>query len=180
MTVSISTAPSSTLTVTLSSTSSSGTFSPTSVTIAAGLTTSNSFTYTDTTAGTWTLTASAHVATSGSTTVTVDPAAGLSTMNVGVSAGTVSKKGPNYHVPLTVTATDASGAPLGGASVAFGIYAGSTCAGTTVASGTGTTSTNGQVGFTFSTRQSSQWCALATVSSSGYSSNSGHTSFTTP
>jgi subtilase family serine protease len=266
MTVSISAAPSSDLTVTLSSTSSKGTFSPATVTIPANSKTSGSFTYTDTTAGTPTLTASATGATSGGTTVTVVAAAptsitvtpgsasvatggsqvftatgtdqygnpadfstaswtttapgtllpttgssttftagsstgsgavtatidrllpatatvtvtSLSAMTVNVSAGTVSKKGPNYRVPLTVGVADGSSVnPLSGASVILNVYSGSTCSGAVVASGTGTTGTNGQVGFTFSSRQAGAWCALATVSSTGYSSGSGQTTFST-
>ncbi|HEU5362290.1 MAG TPA: S53 family peptidase [Gaiellaceae bacterium] len=183
MTVSISKTLSSDLTVSLSSTSGTGSFSPASVTISAGKTTSGPFTYTDSSVGTWTLTASATGATgatSGSTSVTVVSGT-LSTMTVGVSAGKVSKKGPNYRVPLTVTAADASTrAPLSGASVTFLVYAGSTCAGTAVASGSGTTGSTGQVGFTFSTRRTGAWCALADVTANGYSSNSGTTNFSTP
>jgi subtilase family serine protease len=179
MTVSISTAPTSDLTVTLSSTSSTGTLSPTTVTVPAGSTTSGSFTYTDTTNGTWTLTASAAGTTSASTTVTVNPAS-LSTMNVAVSAGAATRKGPNYHVPLTVTATGASSTPVSGASVILSLYASSTCSGATVATGTATTGTNGTAAFTFSTRQTGTWCALASVSATGYSTGSGQTTFSTP
>jgi len=179
MTVSISTAPTSDLTVTLSTTSSTGTVTPTSVTIPAGSTTSGSFTYTDTTAGTWTLTASATGATNASTTVTVNPAS-LSTMNVAVSTGAVTQKGPNYHVPVTVTATSGSSTPVGGASVTLNVYAGSTCTGTVAASGSATTGTNGTAAFTFSTRQTGNWCALATVSATGYSTSTGQKTFSTP
>ena len=180
MTVSISKTLSSDLTVSLSSASGTGSFSPASVTISAGKTTSGPFTYTDSSVGTWTLTASATGPTSGSTSVTVVSGT-LSTMTVGVSAGKVSKKGPNYRVPLTVTAADASTrAPLRGASVTFLVYPGSTCAGTAVASGSGTTGSTGQVGFTFSTRRTGAWCALADVTANGYSSNSGTTNFSTP
>jgi hypothetical protein len=179
MVVSISTAPTSDLTVTLSSTSSTGTISPTSVTIPAGSTTSGSFTYSDSTAGTWTLTASAAGTTSASTTVTVNPAS-LSTMNVAVSAGAATRKGPNYRVPLTVTATSASSTPVSGASATLTVYAGSTCSGATVATGTATTGTNGTAAFTFSTRQTGTWCAVANVNATGYSTGSGQTTFNTP
>ena len=171
-------APSSNLTVNLATTG-SGSFSPVSVTIPAGATTSDSFSYTDGSVGTWTLTASAAGVTSGSTTVTVVPA-GLSTMTVGVAAGTASKKGPNYRVPLTVSAADASThAALGGASVTIRVYAGSTCSGTVVSSASGTTAANGQFAATFSSRQVGGWCAAATVSASGYTSKSGTTTFST-
>jgi hypothetical protein len=101
-------------------------------------------------------------------------------MTVTVSGGKLAKKGPNYQVPLTVAAADASsGAAISGASVALQVFAGSTCTGTVAASGTGTTGTNGQVGFTFSSRQQSTWCALATVSDTGYSPGSGETVFST-
>jgi subtilase family serine protease len=265
MTVSISAAPSSDLTVTLSSTSSTGNFSPATVTIPANSTTSGSFTYTDITAGKPTLTANATGANSGGTTVTVvagtptsvavTPASAsvstggtqvftatgtdqygnaadfssatwvtdapgtlstasgssttftagstagsgtvkatidglsagatvtvtsLSTMTVTVTAGTTSQKGPNYKVPLTVGANTSTGAPLGGASVTLNLYTGSSCSGTPVASGTGTTGSNGQVGFTFTTRQTGAWCALASVSATGYSTGSGQTTFSTP
>jgi subtilase family serine protease len=177
MTVSISAAPSSDLTVTLASTSQAGSFSPPSVTIPAGQT-SGTFTYTDSSTGTPTLTASADGATSASTTLTITPA-GVSAMSVTVSAGAVSQKGPNHRVPLTVGAADSSGAPIGGASVTLEVYPGSTCAGTPAASGTGTTGSNGQVGFNFSTRQTGAWCALATVDATGYSTGSGTTTFST-
>jgi len=264
MQVSISVSQSSDVAVALSSTSGNGVFSPASVTIPAGSTTSGSFTYTDITAGTPTLTASATGATSGSTTVTVvaaaptsiavtpgsasvptggtqiftaagtdtygnvadvstaswttsapgtvSPATGssttftagssigsgtvtatlgglsnsasvtvtsLSAMTVTVTAGAVAQKGPNYRVPLTVAAADSSGAPIGGAGVTFDVYAGSTCTGTPVASGTGTTGSTGQVGFSFRTRQTGGWCALATVNATGYTAGSGSTTFST-
>jgi subtilase family serine protease len=179
MTVSISTGPLSDLTVTLSTTSATGTFAPTSVTIPAGSTTSGSFTYTDSTAGTSTLTAAAAGATSASTTVTVNPAS-LSTMNVTVTAGAATKKGPNYRVPLTVTATGAS-TPVNGANVTLTVFTGSICSGTAVTTGTATTGTNGTAGFAFSTRQTGPWCARADVTANGYSpGSSAPTAFSTP
>ena len=178
MTVTISAVPSSDLVVNLGTSSTTGTFTPSSVTIPAGQLSSSPFTYTDTSPGTWTLTATAAGATGGTTTVTVNPST-LSTMSVAVTAGAVSKKGPNYHVPVTVTATDATSAGINGASVSFAVYSGS-CSGALVASGSGTTGSNGQVGFTFSTRQSGTWCAAATVSAAGYSTNSGTDTFATP
>jgi subtilase family serine protease len=115
-----------------------------------------------------------------STTVSLTVgSASASTMSVTVTAGGVSQKGPNYRVPLTVSAADSSGAPISGASVTLNIYAGSTCAGTPAASGTGTTGSNGQAGFTFSTRQTGGWCAQATVSDPGYATSNGSTTFST-
>jgi subtilase family serine protease len=262
MTVSISQAPSSDLTVSLSTTSSAGTFSPTSVTIPANSKTgSTTFTYTDTRAGTATLTASATGATSGSTTMTVVAAGaksvsvspalvnvpvnqkqtftvtatdqynnsadvsgaswtmagaigsispssgaqttltagsapangqvtatvnghsatadvtvtGLLSMSVSVTAGSVSRHGRTYVVPLIVSAVDASSsAPINGASVTLNVYSGS-CTGAVAGSGTGTTGSNGQAGFNFSTSQHGIWCAAATVNASGYSVGSGQT-----
>jgi hypothetical protein len=81
---------------------------------------------------------------------------------------------------LTVTADDATtGAPISGASVVLSVYAGPSCSGTPAASGTGTTGSNGQVGFTFTTRTAGTWCALATVTASGYTDGSGETTFST-
>lgn len=101
-------------------------------------------------------------------------------MKVAVSAGKLAKKEPNYQVPLAVTASDAnSGGAISGANVVLQVFAGSMCSGSVAASGTGTTGTNGQVGFTFSTRQLGSWCALATVSDTGYSTGSGQTTFST-
>lgn len=113
-------------------------------------------------------------------TLNVEAPQSTRTMTVTVSGGKLAKKGPNYQAPLTVAAADASsGAAISGASVALQVFAGSTCTGTVAASGTGTTGTNGQVGFTFSSRQQSTWCALATVSDTGYSPGSGETVFST-
>ena len=114
---------------------------------------------------------------SGSASVTITS---LATMTVRVGAGSTTKKGPNFHVPLTVTATDAtSGAPLGGAAVSLDVFAGTTCSGTPASSATATTGSSGQASFTFSTRQSGEWCALATVDDTGYLQGSGETTFTT-
>ncbi len=179
MTVSISAAPSSDLTVTLSTTSATGNFSSTSVTIKATQTTSGTFTYTDSSVGTWTVTASATGATNTTTPITIAGTAPAS-MNVAVTAGAATKKGPNYGVPLTVTARDSSGAAISGASVTLGIYPGSTCFGTPVTSGSSTTSSSGQTGFNFSTRQTGAWCAKATVTASGHTSANGSAQFSTP
>jgi subtilase family serine protease len=177
ITVSVSPAQSSDVTVTLHSTSSTGTFTPASVTIPAG--SSGTFTYKDSTPGTWTLTASAPGTTSATTTITVTSSSS-SAMTLTLTSGQVSQKGPNYHVPLTVTATGSSG-PLSGVSVTLDVYGGSTCSGSVVASGTGTTGANGTAGFTFSTRQTGSWCAVATATATGYSAGtSTDTVFTTP
>jgi subtilase family serine protease len=178
ITVSVSPAQSSDVTVTLASTSSTGTFTPASVTIPAG--SSGTFTYKDSTPGTWTLTAAASGATSATTTITVTSSSS-SAMAVNLTAGTVSQKGPNYRVPLTATATDsASHAPLSGATVTLAVY-GSTCSGSVVASGTGTTDANGTAGFTFSTRTTGSWCALATATATGYSAGTSNAAiFSTP
>jgi hypothetical protein len=101
-------------------------------------------------------------------------------MNVTVSAGAAMKKGPNYRVPLTVTATGASSTPISGASVTLTVYTGSTCAGATVTTGTAATGTNGTASFTFNTHQTGPWCALANVSATGYSPGSAQTNFSTP
>jgi subtilase family serine protease len=114
---------------------------------------------------------------SGSATVTVTS---LSAMTVTITAGSLTRQGSNYHVPLTVAARNASsGLPLSGAAVTVQFYAGSTCSGSVAARGTGTTASNGQVVFTFTTRQARLWCALSTVSSSGYQNGSAQTTFST-
>ena len=188
MQVGLSAAQNSDASVTLTSTSGTGTFAtntsgpwtPTlSLTIPAGQMTSPGFYYKDSAAGNPTLTASATGITSGSQTETVKPA-GPSTMTVKVTAGSVTLRRLTYRVPLTVSATDtSSGAPLGGATVTLNVYSGSTCTGIAAASGSGTTGTNGQAGFSFSTRQHGTWCAQATINASGYTTGSGQTTFRT-
>jgi hypothetical protein len=162
------------------STSAIGPFNPSlTVSIGADNTASGGVYYSDTTAGTATITASASGWSSASMAVTVD-AGPLATMAVTVTAGKVSKKGPNYHVPLTVDATNGSTSKaLSGASVSLQVYPGTSCSGTPAASDSGTTGSNGQVTVTFSTRQTGPWCALATVTDSGYSTGSGTTTFST-
>jgi hypothetical protein len=144
-----------------------GTFSPTTGA-------STTFTASSTTAGTGTVTAATGTV-SGTATLTVT---NLSTMTLTLNAGTVSKKGSRYHVPLTVDATTSSGSALSGATAALEVFSGS-CTGSPVATGTGTTGTNGKVTFTFTTRQVGTWCALASVSASGYEPGSATTTFTT-
>lgn len=113
-----------------------------------------------------------------SATVSVDvSAATSSTMNVSVSAGTVVHHG-SYRVPLTVTVTNSSNTPISGASVSLDIYSGS-CNGTLVASTSGTTASNGGASFSFTTKQTGSWCAVASATASGYISGSGSTTFNT-
>jgi hypothetical protein len=112
---------------------------------------------------------------SGSVTVTF-----ASTMTVSVTAGTPTKKGPNYHVPLTVTAADSStSAAIGGANVSLTVYSGSCSSGTIAATGSGTTTSTGQATFNFTTRQTGSWCALASVSATGYNPKTAQTPFST-
>jgi hypothetical protein len=188
MQVGLSAAQTSDVTITLKTSSGTGTLatgttgpwsSTLSLTIPAGQTGSPVFYYEDSTAGSPTLTASAAGITSSSQTETVNPA-GLSTMTVTVTAGAATERRLTYRVPLTVTAKNASTtAPISGAGVTLQVYSGSTCSGAVVASGSGTTGTNGQAGFTFSTRQAGTWCALATVNATGYSTGRGQNTFST-
>ncbi len=78
-----------------------------------------------------------------------------------------------------MTADAASGAAISGAGVGLQVFSGSSCSGTVAASGTGTTNSNGQVNFTFTTKNQGTYCALATVSASDYENGTGETSFTT-
>jgi hypothetical protein len=114
----------------------------------------------------------------GSATVTVTAE---STLSVTVTAGSLSEsRGRSYAIPLTVAADNAtSKAGVSGASVALQIFSNATCSGTATASGTGTTASSGQVTFNFTTRTATTWCALATVTATGYSQGSGQTSFST-
>lgn len=76
-----------------------------------------------------------------------------------------------------MAAADANG-PLSGANVALDVYSGSICSGTVVSSGSGTTGSNGKTAFTFTTKSQGYYCALATVTDSGYSTGTGQDSFT--
>jgi len=100
------------------------------------------------------------------------------TMTVSVTAGNASKKGPKYQVPITVAAK-ASGMAVSGARVAMSVYKGNSCTGTVAGSGSGTTGSNGQVTFNFSSGTVTTWCVLAHVTDSGYSPASGSTIFAT-
>jgi hypothetical protein len=113
---------------------------------------------------------------SGSASVTVSA---LASMTASVTNGSTIRKGPNYRTPITVAAADATtSAPLSGANVALDVYSGSCSTGTLVSSGSGTTGSNGQVAFTFTTKSQGAYCALATVTDSGYSAGTGQDSFT--
>jgi hypothetical protein len=112
----------------------------------------------------------------GSAAVTVSA---LASMTVSVTNGSTIRKGPNYRTPITVAAADATtSAPLSGANVALDVYSGSCSTGTLVSSGSGTTGSNGQVAFTFTTKSQGAYCALAPVTDSGYSAGTGQDSFT--
>jgi subtilase family serine protease len=159
--------------------SATATFSPNPATTSSTLSVS---TTSSTGAGTYAVTitgTSGSLKSSTSVTLVVQsPTSG--TMTVSVSAGTLSTRGHSYKVPLTVTAAAASsGSPISGAAVSLSIFSGSTCSGTVAASGTGTTGSNGQTSFTFSTKQAGTWCASAAVTASGYSTGSGETTFNT-
>ena len=107
--------------------------------------------------------------------VTAQPA-----LSVTVTAGGLSGRRGNYQVPLTVTADNASnGTGVGQASVSLQIFASAQCSGAPEASGSATTASNGRAGLTFTTRIAGTWCALATVTASGYTAASGQTSFNT-
>jgi hypothetical protein len=113
---------------------------------------------------------------SGSASVTVSA---LGSMKVSVTNGSTVQKGPNYRTPITVAAADATtSAALSGASVALDVYSGSCSTGALVSSSSGTTGSNGQVSFTFTTKSQGSYCALATVTDSGYSTGSGQDGFT--
>jgi subtilase family serine protease len=158
-----------------------GTFNPASTT---GSSTIDISTASNTTPGTYTLTitGSGDGVTHSTTVSLTVTSAGTSAMAVTVDLGTVSMKGPNYHVPLTVTAASGS-TPISGAAVSLQVYSGSysnfSCSGTLAATGTGTTGSTGQVSFDFRTRSTGSWCALATVSATGYDTASGATGFST-
>lgn len=103
----------------------------------------------------------------------------LANMTVSVTNGSTVRKGPNYHTPVTVTVANATTlTPLGGANVALDIFSGSCSTGTLVSSGSGTTGSNGQVTFTFTTKSQGTYCALATATYSGYSTGTSQDTFT--
>jgi hypothetical protein len=150
-------------------TNSLGTFSPTtgaSTTFTAGQGT-----------GSGTVTATSN-GVGGSASVTVT---NLASMNVTIAKGTTKRSGSNYRVPLTVTAKDAStNAVLSRATVTLQVFSGATCSGTSVASGSATTTTSGQAAFTFSTKTTGNYCASASVTDAGYTTGNGSTTFNVP
>ncbi len=101
----------------------------------------------------------------------------LAPMSAAISAGSVAKRGPQYKVPLTVSADSGSGTPISGASASIQVYAGTVCGGPVISSGSGTTGTSGQVAFTFSTRKAGSWCAAATVTDAGHTPATAQTTF---
>lgn len=110
---------------------------------------------------------------SASVTVTATPA-----LRVTVTAGSVSTRGGDYDVPITVTADNSStGAGVSGASALLDVYQSASCSGTVAASGTFTTGSNGQLSVTFQTPTATTWCLAATVTASGYTSGSGQDTF---
>ena len=142
-----------------------GTFNPTT-----GATTT--FTASSTGTGTVTATTGA-IWTTASVTVTA-----LQPLTVTVKAGAAVRKGPRYHVALSVHATS-SGSPVAGAAVTLEVFSGTSCTGTTVASATSTTGTTGTAAFTFTSRSAGTWCALATVTKLGDTTGTGTATFTT-
>jgi subtilase family serine protease len=139
----------------------------------AGTTTTSTST---STSSSTTTTAPSSTSTTAPTTTTTAPSNG--SMTVTVTEGTVSQKGPNYKVPLAVSVMDSSTKTgISGASVSLAVHS-SSCSGPTVASGTGTTS-GGSVTFTFSTKSTGTWCAIATATAPGYTpATSSGTTFT--
>lgn len=132
------------------------------------------------------ITGTASSGTSGSTTsstsvvLTIQQPSATASMTVNVTTGKITKKGPSYHVPITVTADSSTGSPVAGATVALDVYPGSVCSGTAVSSGSATTASNGTANFTFTTKSGGAYCALATATDTGYSTASGSTTFTVP
>jgi hypothetical protein len=157
--------------------------SPASVTISSNAAGSANLAFTSNDAGSYQITITAtsgSFVSSTSVALTVASASTAGTMTVTVTPGSLSKKGPNYKVPITVDATDANNTPLSGAGVSLDIYSGGCPAsGTAAASGTATTASNGQATFSFSTRTATSWCAVATVTASGYTTGTGDAAFST-
>ncbi len=159
-------------------------FSPTSASSSSSWSSTLTVTTTSsTTTGSYTLTitGTSSGVPSQTTDVTLNVQAPQTTgsMTVTVAAGTSTQKGPYYHVPLTVSAKTSTTAAIAGAAVSLDVFAGSMCSGTPVATGTGTTGTNGTVTFTYKTRTAGTWCAKATVTATGYNPASAQATFST-
>jgi subtilase family serine protease len=143
-----------------------------------GGTTSTSTSTTSTTSTSTTSTSTTTTSTTTTSTTTTPTTA--PTMTVAVTAGTTSRSGRDYVVPITVAASNSSsGTGIGGASALLDVYEGASCSGSVAASGTFTTGTNGQVSVTFESLTAATWCLEATVTASGYSQASGETTFST-
>jgi len=113
----------------------------------------------------------------GVTVDNADPPPG-STLSVEVAASQSTKKGPWYHVSLTVTVTDGT-ATVSGATVAMEVLDGACPGGGAPSSGSGRTDGNGTVTFTFKTRSQATYCAAATSTKDGYTDGAGSATFTT-
>ncbi len=113
------------------------------------------------------------VSDSASVTVTA-----LTPMSLSVTNASTTRKGPNYLTPLTATATTTGAVPVSGASATVSVYSGACSTGTLVSTSSGTTASNGQFSFTFSSKKQGSYCALATASKGGYTSATGQDSIT--
>ena len=160
---------------------------PASVNITSTTAASSTLSFTSNNTGNYSITitgTSGSVTSSTTVQLAVTSTSTTGTMAVTITPGTETQKGPNYKVPLTVAATDAiSNSPISGASVTLSVYSGGcpasgTPSGSAAATGTGTTGANGQVTFNFSTRTHSTWCAVATVTDTGYTTGTGSKTFT--
>lgn len=188
------TAPSNGLAVSLSTTSTGGGFSTTPtgsftsalpITISGNSTTSTAFYFKDTTVGTAMLTASATGWTSGSVTLLIKSGTTSGTtqqaltVRVSVTTRATVQHGPWYHTPITVTVTSGvTVTPVTGATVTLSVYSGACFTGTPTV-GTGRTGTSGAVAFTFKTRTTGKYCAVASAGKTGFSTGtSQETSFT--
>jgi subtilase family serine protease len=108
----------------------------------------------------------------GSATVTVlaTPA-----VKASLAAGSTTKAGQRYQVPLTVKATGTTN-PINGATVQLTVYRG-TCTGAVVATGSGKTGASGTWVFNFGTPTTGSYCAKATVTATGYTAGAATATF---
>jgi hypothetical protein len=97
---------------------------------------------------------------------------------VTVRAGSVRYHHGSYTVGITAHVSS-GGTGVSGATVIVSIYRGSTCTGTVVAIGSGSTNSSGTASFSFKAPTAITWCAKATATKAGYLSGSGTTTFTT-